>query len=80
MIKAKRILSMLLVMLMLVGANIPAFAATKPTATYLTRESTHVVKRGKTAKLVYNLKCGSYSKKNNVWRSKLFIKIYKDSK
>ncbi len=75
----KRIVSLMFVMLMLVCSNIPAFADTKPTATYDRCASTQTVKRGRTAKIAFILRNGSYGKKCGTLRSRFTMLIYKGS-
>lgn len=74
---AKRIVSMLLVLLMLACANISAFADSKPTATYQRCASTQTVKRGNTAKLVFSMNSGSYAKRCGIFRARFTMLIYR---
>ena len=67
--KMKRILAAMLVALTLLSCNVTGFAATKPTAS-LVSKSASTVKRGKKLKVTYRLNSGSYKKKNGVWRSR----------
>ena len=76
----KRTVSLMLMMLMLLCANIPAFADTKPSAAYDRCASTQTVRRGRTARLAFVLRNGSYGKKCGTLRSRFTMLIYKGSR
>ena len=75
--KVKSLITLAMVLMMLLSANIPAFAASKPTA-QLQCGYTQTVRRGRSAKFVFNLRSGSYTRKNGLWRSRFNLYILRN--
>ena len=64
----KRFLAAVMIAVMLMGADVPAMAATKPTIT-LQKQSAAYVKRGKKITFYCRINSGSYKKKNGKYRT-----------
>lgn len=71
----KKIIPLLLIAVMLLSVSTPAYAATYPTATLLSK-TTQTYRRGTTAKIKLRLRSNSYTKYGSIWRSELDIRIY----
>ena len=71
----KKLTALLLLSVMIFSFSTSASAATYPTATRLTAANI-TCKRGNSVKMRFKLRSNSYTKYENTWRSKFFIKIY----
>ena len=71
----KKMTALLLLSVMIFSFSTSASAATYPTATRLTAANI-TCKRGNSVKMRFKLRSNSYTKYENTWRSKFFIKIY----
>jgi hypothetical protein len=74
----KRIIALVTLLVLLVTMSATAMAATKPTAK-LKSEKTQTVAPGNAATLEFMLKSGTYTKKGDAFRSKLYIELSQGS-
>lgn len=75
---AKRLVALALVLMLVFSLSIPAFAATKPTATH-SYSTNQYVRRGNTYALTFRLRSGSYTVQRGYYRSRFSTDMYRNS-
>ncbi|MBR6442683.1 MAG: hypothetical protein IKS46_03260 [Clostridia bacterium] len=75
----KRLIAFALVLVMVLTLCATAFAA-NPSASVVSKYKSQTVKRGKTVKWEFQLKCGSYKRKGSTWRASFDSYIAKGGK
>ena len=75
---AKRLVSFALVLMLIFSLSIPAFAATKPTATH-NYSTNQYVRRGYKYTLTFYLRSGSYKIQNRYYRARFDTDMFRNS-
>ena len=75
---AKRLVSFALVLMLIFSLSIPAFAATKPTATH-NYSTNQYVRRGYRYTLIFYLRSGSYKIQNGYYRARFDTDMFRYS-